>query len=255
MLATTGRFTRYPDSPAFVPEVIRTPGYPAFVAAVYKVAGVSHLAVAIAQAFVFAAICLVVYCIARRVTSERVAIAAAAAVTALFPPLPYFGALVLTEVWTTFVLSLALLACLRAAAAGRLARLRRRGAAASAARRSCRPAFVLLPFGLAIGMPLLVPAERRTPAASAGWAVLALAGGLTLLPWLTYNYAYLGQFTLSPAGGIGRGLWEGSWQGRWPGRVHAQLTAIADEAVPIARRSTRVSAPSPPTTGSPPSRC
>jgi hypothetical protein len=43
---------------------------------------------------------------------------------------------------------------------------------------------------------------------------------------------YLGQFTLSPAGGVGRGLWEGSWQGRWPGRVHAQLTAIADEEIP-----------------------
>jgi hypothetical protein len=83
-----------------------------------------------------------------------------------------------------------------------------------------------------MGMPLLVPAERRTPRRLAGWAVLAVAGGLTLLPWLTYNYAYLGQFTLSPAGGIGRGLWEGSWQGRWPGRVHAQLTSIADEEIP-----------------------
>jgi hypothetical protein len=79
---------------------------------------------------------------------------------------------------------------------------------------------------------LLVPAERRTSRRLAGWIVLGVAGGLTLVPWLTYNYAYLGQFTLSPAGGIGRGLWEGSWQGRWPGRVHAQLTAIAGEEIP-----------------------
>ena len=59
---TTGQFTRYPESPTFVPEVIRTPGYPIFVAAVYKVFGTgNHMAVAIAQAFVFAGICLLVY--------------------------------------------------------------------------------------------------------------------------------------------------------------------------------------------------
>ena len=33
------------------------------------------------------------------------------------------------------------------------------------------------------------------------------------MPWFTYNYVYLGRFTLSPAGGIGRGLWEGSLAG------------------------------------------
>src|SRR6476660_8152325 len=71
VLAETGRFTRYPDYAVFVPEVIRTPGYPAFVAAVYTVSGVSHLAGAIAQTGFFAAISLVVYGIARRVTSER----------------------------------------------------------------------------------------------------------------------------------------------------------------------------------------
>jgi hypothetical protein len=47
-LATTGQFTRYADTDAFVPEVIRTPGYPAFVALVYLVFGVGNdLAVAI----------------------------------------------------------------------------------------------------------------------------------------------------------------------------------------------------------------
>jgi hypothetical protein len=33
---------------------------------------------------------------------------------------------------------------------------------------------------------------------------------------------------LSPAGGIGRGLWEGAWQGRWSGRLQAELIALAD---------------------------
>ena len=45
-MAQSGRFTRFPNSPVFVPEVIRTPGYPAFVAAVYSVSGIgNHLAV------------------------------------------------------------------------------------------------------------------------------------------------------------------------------------------------------------------
>ena len=41
------------------------------------------------------------------------------------------------------------------------------------------------------------------------------------MPWFTYNYVNLGQITLSPAGGIGRGLWEGSWQGAGAGRMQA----------------------------------
>ena len=58
VLATTGQFTRYADNDLFVPEVIRTPGYPAFVAAIYLLFGVgNNMAVAVAQAFVFAAIC------------------------------------------------------------------------------------------------------------------------------------------------------------------------------------------------------
>ena len=57
-LATTGRFTRFPESAAYVPEAIRTPGYPAFVGAVYAVAGIHQLPVVIAQTPVFLLICL-----------------------------------------------------------------------------------------------------------------------------------------------------------------------------------------------------
>ena len=44
VLAATGKFTRFPDAPPFVPEVIRTPVYPLFVAAIYQVAGVQPAA-------------------------------------------------------------------------------------------------------------------------------------------------------------------------------------------------------------------
>lgn len=225
-LASTGRFTRYADADVFVPEVIRTPGYPAFVTLVYLGFGAgNHMAVAIAQAFVFAGLCLLTYGIARRTAGERTAIVAATA-TALFSPLPYFGALVLTELWTAFVATAAMLICIRAVQGRKRVDFVLAGLLLSCTT-LVRPAFVLLPFFLAITMPLFVRRER-SPRALAGWGALALTAALTMVPWFAYNYVNLGQFTLSPAGGVGRGLWEGSWQGRWAGRVQSDLTNLAD---------------------------
>lgn len=226
VLATRGSFTRYPDSPTFVPEVIRTPGYPVFVAAVYRVAGPGQLPVAVAQAVVFALLAMLTYALARRVAAERVALGAGL-LTALYPMLPYFGALVLTELWTTFVATAAMLVCLRAVQQRRLTDFALAGALFSATT-LVRPVFVLLPFGLAMAMPVLFPAERRR-AALGRWGLLAVVAALTLAPWFTYNYVKLGQFTLAPAGGVGRGLWEGVWQGRWSGRTHSRLTALAGQ--------------------------
>ena len=58
VLAQTGMFTRVPDAPRFVPEVIRTPAYPAFLAALYRVFGVGQLPVALAQTALFVLICV-----------------------------------------------------------------------------------------------------------------------------------------------------------------------------------------------------
>lgn len=238
VLATTGLFTRYPDAAVFVPEVIRTPGYPVFVALVYLVAGVgNHEAVAVAQAFVFAGLCLLVFALARRVTDERTALVAAG-LAAIFPPFPYFGALVLTELWTAFVATAALVVTVGAAQRQAIGRFIAAGVLLSATT-LVRPAFVLLPFFLAVGVPLLVPAQR-TRRALLGWAALSLAAALTLVPWFTYNYVNLGQFTLSPAGGVGRGLWEGSWQGQWAGRVQAELINLADSPIDRATLDARV---------------
>ena len=57
------------------------------------------------------------------------------------------------------------------------------------------------------------------------WPLASALGSAS--PWFSYNYVYLGKFTLSPAGGVGRGLWEGSWQGRWSGRLQAELISLA----------------------------
>lgn len=225
-LATTGEFTRYADTSVFVPEVIRTPGYPMFVAVIYRVFGIGNdLAVAIAQALVYAAICWMVFFVATRAAGDRAGVVAAA-MTALYSPLPYFGSLILTELWTTFAATAAILVCLRAAQHGRLRDYAAAGVLFSATT-MVRPAFVLMPFFFAIAVPLFVKRQRSADSLN-GWGLLCVTAALALLPWFAYNYVHLGQITLSPAGGIGRGLWEGSWQGRWGGRQQAELTHFAE---------------------------
>jgi 4-amino-4-deoxy-L-arabinose transferase-like glycosyltransferase len=228
VLASTGMFTRYPDSPTFVPEVLRTPGYPAFVALVYRLFGIGNqMALVVAQAFVFAVLCVIVFKIARRVTTERNALLAGL-LTAMYSPFPYFGALALTELWTTFIVAIAVLMCLRAVQSGRIGHYAISGVLFSLTT-LVRPAFVLLPFFLAATVPLLIRAQRPRRALL-GWGALCIAAIVTLAPWFTYNYVNLGRVTLSPAGGVGRGLWEAAWQGRWPGKVQAALTDAATTA-------------------------
>lgn len=237
-LATTGQFTRYADSDAFVPEVIRTPGYPAFVAVIYRIFGVGNdLAVAIAQSLVFVAICWMVYLIGRRAADHRSGITAAA-LTALYSPLPYFGSLIVTELWTAFVATAAILVAIRAAQHVRLRDYAIAGVLFSATT-LVRPAFVLMPFFFAIAVPMLVR-RQRSRQALIGWATLCVTAIVTLAPWFTYNYVNLGQITLSPAGGIGRGLWEGTWQGRWRGRIQAELTSLAETTSDRAELNRRV---------------
>jgi hypothetical protein len=223
VLASTGKFTRYPDAPTFVPEVLRTPGYPAFVAAMYRLFGVSQLAVVIPQTIVCGLLALVVFRIAQPFLSPRAAIGCAFAV-ALYPPIPYFAALVMTEVWTAFVLTVAMWLTLRACLRGSWWDYAVAGAVCGAVA-LCRPVFVLLPIALT-GAGLLLALMRRC--AASGWGVFLAAAALVLSPWFGYNYHHFHTLTISPAGGVGRATWEGSWQGTWPGRVQAQLTDIAD---------------------------
>ena len=228
VLASTGKFTRFPDAPAFVPEVLRTPLYPVFVAVLYRLFGVSQMPVAIAQTLVFVLICLVVYAIARRIVPEPIALAATAA-TALFPPIPYFGALVMTEVLTTLLFTLSMWLALSALDDRHLPRFAWLGALLALTTLS-RPVFVLFPFALAAVGLVVFPLFRvpRRPRL-VQWAVMIAAFALTMAPWFAYNYVTLGRFTLSPAGGVGRGLWEGSWQATWSGRLQNELTHLADD--------------------------
>jgi len=228
VIATTGKFTRFPDAPTFVPEVLRTPLYPMFVALLYRLFGAHQLPVALAQTLVFVCICIVVYAIARRVTSDRVAVGAAAA-TALFPPIPYFGALVMTEVLTTLLFALSMWLALSALDDRGVRRFAWLGVLLALTTLS-RPVFVLFPFALAaVGLAVFPLFHVQTRPRLAQWSVMLAAFALTMAPWFTYNYVTLGRFTLSPAGGVGRGLWEGSWQATWSGRTQKELTDLADD--------------------------
>jgi 4-amino-4-deoxy-L-arabinose transferase-like glycosyltransferase len=169
-----------------------------------------------------------VFSIARRMTSDVVALGAAA-LTALFPPIPYFGALVMTEVWTTFLFTASMWMTFRALESGRALSFAACGVMIALTTLS-RPVFVLFPFALAaVGLILfpLAGVKRRPPAQN--WFVLISAFAVAMVPWLSYNYATLGRVTLSPAGGLGRGLWEGSWQATWSGRLQNELTHLADD--------------------------
>jgi len=74
------------------------------------------------------------------------------------------------------------------------------------------------------------------------WALILVAFAIAMLPWFMYNYATLGRITISPAGGIGRGLWEGSWQATWSGRLQNELTHLADDIDDRAELDRRVTA-------------
>ena len=228
VLAATGKFTRFPDAVPFVPDVLRMPGYPVFVAAIYKIAGVHQLPVALAQTVLFALICLMVFAITRRIASDRVALAAALA-TALFPPIPYFGALVMTEVWTTFLFTASIWTALCALESRRTMTFAAAGVLIALTTLS-RPVFVLFPIALAaVGLIVFPVAGVKRRPSLLQWAALVGAFTIGMVPWSMYNYVTMGRFTPTPpAGGVGRGLWEGQWQATWSGRLQDELTKIAE---------------------------
>src|SRR5262245_59454736 len=167
VLATTGTFTRYPGVQPFVPETIRTPMYPFFVAAIYRLAGESHAAVAAGQAVLFALMTLIIYAMTARLASTRVALAAAL-FTALFPPIPYYGALVLTDVLCTCFVTLGMWMAIRAVQDRRPRDYALTGFILGLATLT-HPRFVMLPIAIA-GLVGLASIGQRNWKAILPWA-------------------------------------------------------------------------------------
>jgi 4-amino-4-deoxy-L-arabinose transferase-like glycosyltransferase len=77
-------------------------GYPLFLAGIYAVFGPSLVIVSVIQALLGALTCVFAALIARQLSGNVVAAATAGLVVAVYPPLVYYGALVLTEAVAPF---------------------------------------------------------------------------------------------------------------------------------------------------------
>jgi hypothetical protein len=135
----------------------------------------------------------------------------------------------MTEVWTTLWFTVTMWLAVRTLDDRRARTFVLLGLAGGITALS-RPAFVLFPFALAgVGIVVLPFARGARQPSLLNWTTMLAAFAVTMLPWFTYNYVTLGSFTLSPAGGVGRGIWEGSWQAVWSGRLQDELTDLAGE--------------------------
>ena len=224
------KFTRSQTRRSLFPEVFVRPCTRRSSPRSISVSATGQMPVALAQTALFAAICLL--CMRRRAPRQpatRVVALVAALVVALFPPIPYFvrarhdrsldhAALHRVDV------DGAPSAGLDAAPAVCLAR--RPVGADDVEPSGVRAVSVRARWhrrsGVACG-------SRRGGPRPRPWAALLAAFAVSMLPWFTYNYVTLGRFTLSPAGGVGRGIWEGSWQATWSGRLQNELTHLADD--------------------------
>lgn len=93
-------------------------GYPALLALIYAVAGKSHDAVGVVQAFLGAGTCVLAWALARRLTRSDLAAAAAGVVLAFYTPLVVYTGFLLTETLFSFLLALAALLLVRAGDGG-----------------------------------------------------------------------------------------------------------------------------------------
>jgi len=155
----------------------------------------------------------------------------------------------MTEVWTTFLFTASVWLAVLTLADADFTNSRHHVGACVGLGILCglttlsRPAFVLFPILLAVIALVLFPLLRiRTPIAFTRVIVVLAAFAVVMVPWFAYNYEHVGRLTLSPAGGLGRGLWEGSWQAVWSGRLQSELTALAEQAVDRAELDRQVTA-------------
>lgn len=185
-------------------------GYPAFLAALYRVTGDNLLSAKVANAFLGALTVLGVYALGARVFGLRAGWAAALVLT-FFPNQVFFATLVTSEILSTFLLLLVLLAALYLT----LDRERSRWWGAALAglliglTAMVRGEFLffflvpLLPWRLALG-------SWRRALGYAGVAFVVMV--LVLTPWTVRNAVRLGYPVVVSTGGVAN-LLAGHWSG------------------------------------------
>ncbi len=217
-LVERGEFTRALAGEPFIPETNRFPGYPLLLAPLC-VGGCNHLAIAVAQGLLFAALVLASFALARRVLPERAAGLAALAV-ALYVPFAYYGALALSDLPGAALLALGVAAWLRA---------RDRGSLAWAFAAGALLGWAGLVRGALLAFPLALTAlallrDRR----AAGLAAAALLGaGIVVAPYVAYAEASFGRPFGANSGTV---MWIGVTQGRAESSLDATERAEVDGA-------------------------
>ena len=223
-LVQQGRYTTYPDVTPTIPEAKRPPGYPLFLAGVYLLVGESRLAVVAVHALLFALVCCLMYAVGARVRGRELGLIAAAA-TALYAPLPYYGAQALSMVLSTLLMVAVVWLLVPVPVLPSTGRFVVAGLVCGALV-LVRPAFILAPLWIAAWYAVVAPrlgSGRPSGRALAGFLV---AVALLMAPWLAYTASHFGSLSPAPAGRVWRDLWEGTWHGVWPGRIHAQIMSI-----------------------------
>ncbi len=198
-LADRGEFTRAVAGEPFIPEPLRAPGYPALLAVLCRTVGCGHWPVVIAQALLFAMLVMLVAALAKRTMSPRAALVATVLVAA-YPPLAFFAALILSDLFATALIAVAGYALMSGGTRGMAMTGLALGLAALT-----RPFFLLIAIPFAVVASWRGSVPRRQILALLGTFVLAVA------PLFLYSFAV---FRRPFTGSSGTQLWLGYFQFR-----------------------------------------
>lgn len=195
-----------------------SPLYSWLIGVVYALAGTSTQDLRVAQAFLGAASCVLVYAIGRRVFNENAGIVAGAAL-ALYGLQIYYTGIMLPAVFVLF-LNLTFLFVMIGDRRGEMSILRclTGGLLAGLAAVAKSNALLLVPAAMMAIWFTREEAPRRTRALSC--AALALGAALTIAPFTLRNYEVSNHFVLIGTT-TGRNLWKGN--GPHATGTHVQL--------------------------------
>lgn len=179
----------------------RGPLYPVFLAGIFGVFGQSILAVRLAQAFLGALTCLLVYAVAKKVFGRKTGIAAGA-ITVFYPYLIYQTGDILSESLFTFLVALSVYCILEIHERPSLDAVMA-GGIASGLTLLCKGTFLL--FLAPAALWLLVAAQHELRKRLVAVSLLTLCTVVTIAPWVARNCRHYGTFVLF--GLSGQSLW------------------------------------------------
>lgn len=175
-------------------------GYPGFLAVIYALTDRNFMFVGVVQAVLGAATCWLVAVLTLRLTASRGASLVASAATALYPPLVYYGAMLLTESIAPFWFTLSVWLLLRAIDAPTHPRTAAAGITLAVATLIRPNVLVLYPFIVIVMMHAQHP--RRAIGARAAAQLIGYAAPL-LLGAAAINSALMGRISgLSTNSGV-----------------------------------------------------